>query len=92
LTKLQYIVVRIIGDEVAKAIVDGEIKRDTKNNNSEDILTLTQLMCQNNSFRGCNMHFAYYCTSNFFIKDCNELYNVNVEDFSMVTNAFEKVF
>jgi hypothetical protein len=83
--------VKIIGDEVMKATVDGEIGRDIKKNNSEDILTLTQLMCQNDSFRGCNMHFAYYCICNFFIRACNELYSVNVEDFSMVTNAFKKV-
>ncbi len=41
---------KIIGDEVAKAAVDGEFERDTKKNNSEEIFTLTQLMCQNDSF------------------------------------------
>jgi hypothetical protein len=35
-------------------------------------------MCQNDSFWGCNMHFVYYCTCNFFIKACNECYNINV--------------
>lgn len=92
LTKLQYIVVKIIGDEVMKPVVDGEFGRDIKKNNSEKIFMLTQLMCQNDSFVGRNMHFAYYCTCKFFIRACNELYNVNVEDFSMITNAFEKVF
>jgi hypothetical protein len=83
--------VKIIGDEVMKAVVDGEFGRDTKKNNSEKILTLTQLMCQNDSFGGRNMDFAYYCTCNFFIRACDELYNVNVEDFFMITTAFEKV-
>ncbi len=92
LTKLQYILVKIISDEVLKAVVDGKFGRDSKNIYSEEILTLIQLMCQNDLVGGCNMHFAYYCTCNFFIRTCNELYNVNVEDFSMVTNAFEKVF
>jgi hypothetical protein len=82
---------KIIGDEVVKTIVDGEFGRDTKKNNSENFVKLTQLMCQNDYFRSRNMHFAYYCTCNFFIKACNELYNVNVEDFSMITNAFQKV-
>jgi hypothetical protein len=40
---------KIIGDEVVK-VVDGEFGRDTKKNNSEEIFTLTQLMCQNDSF------------------------------------------
>jgi hypothetical protein len=49
----------------------------------EDILMLTQLMCQTKNPLRINCHFRYYYTCNFFAKAKVEHCNVNERNFEI---------